>query len=192
MSVCCRGLDAIIGANIIGAYDIGAAQLQMNTLKQVPVSVAQALLKGGQQAIAHAQSVADAQNLPGSTARSNVFWKLQWHQDNLAKFASLPTAIYPSGDDLKKYVMASYVEENAVEEGSAWLSDSWDRMWTEIGHAIAALPAKVATVVHQEVASVAESAFGFPLWAIGTVIGIVVIGLGYVGVKSFSSSLARR
>lgn len=132
---------------VLGMIDIGSAQKQMNTIGQVTAGIAQLLLKGGQTAINGARTTASAKNLPGGTARDNVYWKLQWHQSALAPLAGTPNAIYGSGDDLKHWVMQAFIEANAVEEGAAYLDAAWTQMWNDIKIAIAALPAAVAKVV---------------------------------------------
>ena len=65
------------------AQQITDRQKQMDSLKQVPVVVAVELLKGGQAAIDQARKIAADKNLPGGGARDNVYWKLQWHANEL-------------------------------------------------------------------------------------------------------------
>ncbi len=157
--------------------DIAAYQRQMNTLKQVPASVAQIMLGSATQAITSAIARATALNLPGAQTRDNVMWKLRWHQDQLAPRADLhPETIYPHGDDLKKWVLAAYVEANAVEEGAGWITGAWSRMWSEIGAALARLPVAVAAKVNET----AGALFGIPLWA---------MALGALGVGAVAYSV---
>jgi hypothetical protein len=167
--------------DVLGAIDTGAWQRQMNTIKQVPVSVARIMLRSGQDAITRAQAIAAANNLPGDTARQNVKWKLAWHAESLANQKD-PNAMYSSGDDLKKWALAAYVEANAAEEGAYWIAQAWSAMWSEIGAAIRALPVQIA----QEVNKTAGALLGLPIWAI--VVGAVgVVGLGvavYSGVRA--------
>lgn len=160
--------------DLLGAVDTGAWQRQMNTLKQVPVSVARILLRDGNDAIARAQTIASSKKLPGDTARSNVAWKLKWHEEALAKETN-PHAMYASGDDLKKWCLAAYVEANAAEEGALWIGQAWSKMWNEIGAAIAALPAAIASKVNET----AGALFGMPGWVVGLgALSIIAIGAG--------------
>ncbi len=177
--------NAIMPRPLLGAYDIASSQKAMNTLKQVTVNVAQALLKGGQGAINYARTIADQRGLPGGTARDNVYWKLQWHQNTLKPLSATPNAMYGAGDDLKKWVMQAFIEANAVEEGAAYMDQAWDNMWREIGAALAALPKEIAKKV-QDAAAPITTAVKWTYWiAIGTavaVLGIIATGAGY-GIK---------
>lgn len=170
----------------IGTYDLNAATQQMNTLKPVHVSVARALLKGGQSAINQANQIAHggtfSRDLPGQGARDKVYWGLDWHQKELAKRTD-PTAIYEPGEDLKKFVLQAFIETNASEEGRTWQNAAWDQMWTEIGQAIADLPAKVAAIPGEVVKKVT----GIPLWAWG--LGALTL-IGLVGFATYKILLA--
>lgn len=177
---------------VLGAFDIGTQQNQMDSLKVVPVGVAQVLLQRGQAAINYARVVATKLGLPdgGGKKRDEVYWKLKWHEAELNKVA--PTALgvylqyqrdsnafkqagvslaahYAHANDLKKWVMRAYVQANAVEEGSAAMTAAWSSMWVEIGAALAAFPAAAL----KEVAWYAK----LTTWAI---IGAGVIGLGLI------------
>lgn len=155
---------------VVGAIDIAAYQRQMNTLKQVPVAVAQILVGNATNALAQAIGRANLLKLPGANTRDNVMWKLKWHQDQLAPRAGLsPETMYAHGDDLKKWTLAAFVECNAAEEGAAWINGAWSRMWSEIGVALARLPVAVAAKVNET----AGALFGIPLW---------VMALGALGV----------
>jgi hypothetical protein len=157
---------------VLGMIDIQAWQAQMNTIKQVPVSVARVLLKSGQDAIQRAMNVAKSKSLPGDTARETCFWKLVWHEEALAKLPD-PNAMYSSGDDLKKWVLAAYVEANAAEEGALWIAQAWSQMWNEIGVALAKLPKQIAAQVNQTVGSL----LGMPVWLM-VLLGLTVVGGG--------------
>lgn len=159
------------GVEVLGFFDVGAEQKKMNALKTVPVRVAQPLLKYGMQTIDQARKTADDKNLPGKTARDNVYWKLQWHKQALQAVAGNLDAIYMSGDDLKHWVMQAFIEANAVEEGAKALDDAWSAMWSEIGAAIAALPKEVAKTVGE----VAVGATNVAKWVIGAVAGVLVL-----------------
>lgn len=147
---------------VVGGIDIAAYQRQMNTLKQVPASVAQILVGNATNALAQASGIAALKKLPGQTTRDSVMGKLKWHQEQLAPRADLrPETMYAHGDDLKKWVLAAFVECNAVEEGTSWVDGAWGRMWSEIGAALARLPVAVAAKVNET----AGALFGIPLWA---------------------------
>ncbi len=161
-----RGLDILGGSVVIGMFDIGNAQRNMNDLKPVTIEIARILLRGGQDAINGAINGAKQpwykSDLPGETSRKEVAGKLQWHADNLTKFsASSPTMVYPSGDDLKKWVMQAYIEANAVEEGAAYLDDSWQKMWNEISSKLKAMPRAALSAS----GDVVETVTGVPVWA---------------------------
>lgn len=90
-------IEEVLG-DVIAGYDLGIWRKQMDSLKQVPVSVAQVLLKYGQQAIDYANQTAAiidlaqaqipfTEKLPGATRRAEVTGKLRWHKDALAKLA---------------------------------------------------------------------------------------------------------
>lgn len=94
----------------IGAFDISYWKKQMESLKAVPVGVAQALLARGQQAINYAILTAKAvdtahsisfgpaaalvQKFPRAARREEVQGKLRWHTENLAKVSPSVWAIY--------------------------------------------------------------------------------------------------
>lgn len=182
MSHALHGVD-ILGGNVIGFVDIAAEQKQMNALKPVTVRVAHALLKGGQLAINGAITGAKQPwykaDLPGATARDNVFWKLKWHEQSLAELPpGDPNRLYAPGEDLKKWTMQSFIEGNAVEEGAAYLDQAWTTMWKEIGDAIAALPAEARKALASATSGVVESITGLPLWAWA---GIAVGGTAALG-----------
>jgi hypothetical protein len=156
------------------AKRIGERARQMSALKQVPNSVAQELLKGGQAAINQARTI--GANLPGGTARDNVYWKLQWHQNNLALLKIAPFEMYPSADDLKKWVEQAYIELDVAQYGAAYADRLWAEMWAEIATALANLPAAVAAKVGQTTNALLSNAFGIPVWLLallGAGVGLV-------------------
>jgi hypothetical protein len=165
---------------VLGAVDVATWQRQMNTLKQVPVSVAKILLKSGRDAITRAKSIAAANNLPGGGARDNTAWKLQWHAETLSKLSD-PNAMYSSGEDLKKWVLAAYVEANAAEEGALWIAAAWSQMWSEIGAAIANLP----KIIAQKINEAAGELLGMPVWI------VALGGLGILGVAAYAYAKAK-
>ncbi len=174
--------------DIIGSEDIQARQREMNALRNVPVVVANVLLRYGIQAIQKAQSGAKQPwykfDLPGETKRNEVYWKLQWHLAELGKYAMTPNVMYPSADDLKKWVMSAYIEEGAVEEGSA--DPTWRKAWSdygdmmaEVGRVIASLPKEIAKAVGRTMNDVVQGATGVPIW------GWAIIGTGVLGALGF-------
>jgi hypothetical protein len=183
----------------IFGLDVGALQDQFNTLKQVPVSVANILVKNGTDAINHAISVANSKHsiitgdFPGGSDRAIALGKMQWHANNLLSFTD-PNAMYPSGDDLKKSVLSAYMESNAADEGAAWIENSWNQMWSDVKAAIAALPQEakaavtatssyVGDLVHSAASSLVESATGVPIWA-WAVGGAAILGIaGFAAYK---------
>lgn len=185
------GLQLLGCDAVIGAYDLGQARKQMDSLKQVPVGAAHVFLRRGQQAVRKAMEVAaqytlkTGVSLPGDSTRNNVQGHLQWHADELAKGTLDQTAMYALGDDLKKWVLQAFIEQNAAEEGAgidvggkAW-SDFAD-MWAEIGAFVAKLPVSVATTIASIPAKMLEAATGIPVWAfwVGGALIVVLLGVG--------------
>ncbi|SRR5579862_145318 len=174
---------------VMGVFDIAAEQKQMNTLKNVPVSAARELLKGGQAAIDEARSIAASKNLPGGGQRDNVYYHLKWHENELASMVLIPSSWYSGGEDLKKFVMMAFVEENAAEEGAGRAHDIWVQMWVDIGTAIAELPVEVAQgvssaaqAVAQKVSSAVDTVETVSKWTIGIGIGLAAL-LGFAVYK---------
>jgi len=186
-----RGLAVVLGAqyHILGAGDeaerdrrVSDRAMRMAKLRQVPVSIAQALLAGGQVMIDKARSedkvpsmtsATGVATLPGASARDKVYGKLKWHEAELKKLASTPNVIYASGADLKNWVLQAFAEYDAVLEGQATLDHAWSMMWAEIGERLAALPAALQEAV-QDIAWYAK-------WTYWAAIGGAVIALGLVG-----------
>jgi hypothetical protein len=161
--------DCLGPIEIIGYFDIASRQHELDSIKQVPVTIAQTLLATGIQVINQARQIASENKLPGGTARDNVFWKLQWHAAELAKLAATPNAFYASGADLKKWVMQAFVEYNAAEEGAEYLDSAWSAMWSEIKAKLAAMPAAVVSAVGDVVTA---TGLNWVLWG-----GLAVVGL---------------
>ncbi len=175
---------------LIGEFDIAEKQRQMNTLRRVPVCVARALLKGGLEVAAAtirtAQGGLFERELPGITTLKKTQAHLQWHAAALAKLPD-PTAIYVSGDDLKKWVMQAFIDSNAVEEGRARQDEIWRQMWSDIGTAVASLPADVAQAAGALTMAVAgglvegvAAGVGVPSWVVwaGGTAALGLLGLG--------------
>jgi hypothetical protein len=167
------------GLDLLGAYDIGQLQLQMNTLKQVTVGIARALVKGGQSVAKQTIDEATANDLPGITSLKNTQAHLQWHANKLSGLSD-PTAMYDSSDDLKKWAMQAWIDANAVDEGAGYQQQAWDDMWTEIGTNLVSLPAKVANTVMAIPGQIVKGVTGIPLWAwiLGGVGLVVLVGVG--------------
>lgn len=164
------------GSTIVGAYDIAASQRQMNTLKQVTVAIGRAMVKRGVQVANETIAAAQDQSLPGITSLKNTLAHLQWHVNALASLTD-PTAPYDSSDDLKKWVMQSFIDANAVEEGGQRQTEIWNDMWTDIGTELAHMPAKaVAAVV-----ALPGKILGIPSWVFWTggalLVGVVGFGI---------------
>jgi nitrate reductase NapE component len=155
----------------------------MDALKQVTVSIAEPLLRGGQTAINNAINGAKQPwykpDLPGDNSRAIVKGKLDWHASTLAPLASTPNAMYASGEDLKQWVLAAFREANAVEEGSAQLQKAWDQMWSDIADAAKALPKEVAKFVGDVSSNVVKGLTGLPIWAWALIATGVVGALGF-------------
>jgi hypothetical protein len=182
--------DKKAGHVIVGAYDLGQARVQMDSIKQVPIGLAQILLRRGQAAINTALSNAKQPwykfNLPGDTARKDVQGHLQWHADKLSSISGDPkTTMYDPGADLKHWVLRAFVEQNASEEGAAdatW-SKAWsdyEDMWLEIGRYVATLPAKVVKAVAALPGQIFEAVTGVPSWIFwaGGAVVVVLLGIG--------------
>ena len=159
---------------VVGAFDFNVEQRKMDQLKVVPVSVAQALLAGGQAAIDGAIQGAKKDDLPGDNSRSIVKGKLQWHANALASLANTPNAIYASGPDLKHWTMMAFRESNAVEAGAQYVGAAWSRMWQEIAAALKALPAEI----RKQVGDVVKLVTGLPLWAWGAIAAGTLVAIG--------------
>lgn len=178
-----HGTD-ILGGDVLGFVDIQAERARMNALKPVTVSVARALLHGGQVAINGA--ITDAKqpwykvDLPGDTQRQKVLWKLKWHQDQLAPMAGDPNRLYKPGEDLKTWAMQAFIEGNAVEEGARYLENAWQAMWAEIQVAIAAIPAQVRQALISAASGTVEAVTGIPLWGWSLIALGTVAGLGWI------------
>lgn len=187
------GAEATVGHKgdeaVVGAYDLGAEQRQMNRIKPVPVAVARALAAGGLKAIDQATAIAEGKwyetSVPGGTSREKVREHLRWHVDKLRDLAD-PAAVYASADDLKKWVMVAFIEFNAAEESRARVrantitraaGEAWGEMLLDVSRAAAALPGAVGRAVSDAVRGVT----GLPIWAWG------VLAAGIVGLVGFAA-----
>ena len=140
----------IIGATVLGAFDVGATRRDLDRIKPMSVSQAKVLLKYGQQVIDSAIKAAAKMRAPSpwgtivpiamlknsavpqqDSKRSEVYWKLKWHEDALSKLFA-PGAVYGAADDLKKWVQQAFIEFNAVQEGTAYAEENWNAMLNEI------------------------------------------------------------
>lgn len=188
-----KGLEDAKGKNgkpknnkqdVLGMFDFNIEQRRMDAIKQVPVSVAQALLQGGMAAINGAIAGAKQSwykaDLPGNNSRSNVLGHLQWHASALAPLVMTPNAMYSSGDDLKSWVLAAYREANAVEAGAAYLESAWNTMWADIARAIAALPKEIAD-------KISEIMPAYLKWGLGIGAGLLVLLGGAVVYRQYGT-----
>lgn len=175
------GTDVLCGAVVGDAVEedaraIGQRAKQMAALKNVTVSIARSLLRGGQAAIVEADKVGtrDREN-----HRANIRGHLQWHRDALDKAAATPDAVYASADDLKKWVLESYIEANVAREGRARAEQIWSEMWREIGAGIADYARRAGNVLAAPFLAV-ESAAKVSGWVwaggIAAVVGLVGYG----------------
>lgn len=181
-----------VTGQIVGGVDF--AQLLKGPIFQLKVvSLAQAreMLAGGQEAIRQAKEIAKETwtkpALPGETSRDNVFWKLDWHDKKLAEMRQgSVNAVYPHGDDLKKWVLAAYSEWNAAEDGRGESERVAGKRLDDLGRRIAELPGVAVEAIRQLPGKVVESATGLPLWAwsLLAVGGVGLLGYGVVKILS--------
>ncbi len=101
-----------------------------------------------------------------------------WHDNELSKYGD-PTAIYPNGDDLKKWTMQAFIDANSVEEGRSEQEMIWTALWTEIGEELAKMPPKIFQAVAKLPGQVVEAATGIPAWAFYVGGGVLLIGVGF-------------
>lgn len=184
--------EDILGAymDVLGTFDIQAQQRTMDELKAVNVEIANILLKTGFTQIAWAIDNAEKSKswldkaltgkLPRESARKNVLEKLQWHQNELLKYKD-PSALYPGGWDLKKFVLEAFQESNAVQEGAMQLQIAWGSMWAEINNALAKITASTRAALSNAANYVLTAGTGIPLW------GWVLLGIGTTGVVGFAA-----
>lgn len=188
LTLCPSDLD-LLGADLVGGYDLAVYTRQMDSLKVVTVAIARALLRGGEkvidQAIAQGQGGWFSKALPGDATRKNAKGHLAWHAQRLAGLSD-PTAPYDAALDLKKWVLQAYVEANAVEEGRAFQDAAWQDMWTEIGTELAALPQEAVQAAGRAVGLIMSSAtqgiaagLGVPRWIFIGGVTVLAVGLGF-------------
>ncbi len=188
----------MLGADetLVGEYDIADKRRQMDSIKKITVSIARAMLRGGQQVAAATVETAKGgflqRELPGITSLKKTASHLDWHAAELAKLGD-PTAFYAPGEDLKKWTMQAFIDANAVEEGRASQEQIWQDMWTDIGAALIALPGDVAQGVGKAVGQVVKAAasglaggltegiaegVGIPRWILFAGGAALVVGVG--------------
>lgn len=171
-------------AYVIGLFDLGSETKKMQALRPVTVEIAHLLVKYGQQVIAEAIATANQPwykpDLPGKTSRAEVAEHLQWHVDNLTKYAD-QLALYPSGDDLKAWALRSFIESNSVEAGNARMGAAWVALWAEIRDALVRIPKETLKALGGAAGGLAEGVLGMPVWA---------IGLGAVAAVALAGTLA--
>lgn len=198
-----------VTGQIVGGVDF--AQLLKGPIFQLKVvSLAQAreMLAGGQEAIRQAKEIAKETwtkpALPGETSRDNVFWKLDWHDKKLAEMRQgSVNAVYPHGDDLKKWVLAAYSEWNAAEDGRGESERVAGKRLDDLGRRIAELPGVAVEAIRQLPGKIVESATGIPLWAwslllvggaglTGYGVWRILVATAPVAAPVFAGALARR
>lgn len=173
---------AIIGS-FIGGYDIQQTQRQMDSLKQVTVAISRALVKNGLRVVSETIALAKGgmlqRSLPAAAALEKVKGHLDWHANELNKLGD-PTAMYASGNDLKKWVVQAFIEANAVEEGRGRQEQIWNEMWTEVGQELAKLPAKITQAIAKLPGQAFEAVTGVPMWVfyIGGGLALCLLGVG--------------
>lgn len=149
------GTDALVGDAVEShASAIADKQRQLNQMRAMTAGAARVLLLSGQAAIDEAtREAARTRGVkwwgylhpyayaverlrvgfpPPSRegSLSKVYWKLRWHQDEIDKLK--PDAPYPHADDLKRWVIQAFIEENVSEEEGDFLDRLWADMWKEI------------------------------------------------------------
>lgn len=196
-----RGLD-VVGASrggLVGALTpsqetamdqrVSQRAMQMAKLKQVPVTVANTLLKYGANAITQAVGLAKVANLPGDANRQGVVDKLAWHSARLKETNAAidqmralgPAAgagdpdlqFYAPCEDLKAWVLTAFSEWDAAVEGAQAASDAWDELWAEIGRNLLALPKAVIDKAGSSLATVAWYAKATYWIGISAVLGVL-------------------
>jgi hypothetical protein len=106
---------------------------------------------------------------------------LKWHEDNLKKFSDLK-APYPGGEDIKKWTMRAYIENNAVSEGNWFFS--WQAMWDRIKVALSQAIRDGVKFAASATGEVVSTVTGVPTWVWLVGGAVVVGGVGYVGYKA--------
>ena len=180
----------LLGADVVGAYDIAPKQRFLNTLKKLPVAMARTLVTSALNLSATTLEMASRgvsyditksflpsvrSELPGITSLKKTQVQLQRHADALSRFSD-PAALYPDLVDLKKWVMQAWIDANAVEEGRAMQERAWDQMKEEIKTGLKQFPNALV-----------EELTGVPLWmwAVGGLAALGVVGAGYYAGRRF-------
>lgn len=160
------GID-VLGADVLGAFDIAIEQRKMNALKNVNSTQAQSLLRAGYAAMDVADKVGTSDR---KGRRVNIRGKLNWHTNELKKYAlGVP---YPPGDDLKKWVMEAFIEANVSAEGREYLDNVQRQLWSDLGSGLV-----------DAVTNPIKTLTGVPGW-VWTAGGAVVVGLlGFAAYK---------
>ena len=134
----------------------------------------------------------DSEALYGATTRQlcalvSRAAHLDWHAAELAKCGD-PSAPYPSGADLKKWVLQSWVDSNAAADGRAWQDQAvakaagdWVDMWADVGEAVVAAASSAAGTLAELPRRALERATGVPMW-VWLASGALALGLLAFGV----------
>lgn len=186
-----------VKGDVVGTYDLKVEQDKFNQLKQVPISIARALLKGGQAAIDEAIKGAKQPwykpDLTGATNRSNVKAHLEWHANALSGLTDT-NAMYASGQDEIKWVRQAFIEANSVEAGNETLNAAWDLMWIEVAASLKALPREIADRVGSTIWGILPwyAWAGIAVGGAGLLYGIFRVLVGPVGQQAVGTALGIR
>lgn len=115
----------------VPVYDVALLQRTLNGIfgtvvngrlvpKVVTVGAARRLMVLGQKAISEAKRISP---LADDTARDRTWWKLDWHQVQLDS-AGMQILPYIHADDLRVWVVQSFVEVNAAISAAAYADSS--------------------------------------------------------------------
>lgn len=181
--------DSVIGEidrlfEVLGAFDVQLKRREMVGLRVVTISIAQALLGGGQRAIDLARQLAQKYSFPTDNVKDidKAHWKLKWHEAEIAKQAATPQALYSHANDLKEWVIQAFIEANAAEEG-AWTHEGMTvaQMWTDMWYVVQKELAKLPEAIRRGVSAGVYAVTGVPMWA------WIVGGTAFVGLLGFAS-----
>jgi hypothetical protein len=196
--------------DLVGAYDIDKFAKKMAELKAVPVSVAQALLQGGQAVIAWANqhavhvdmipgaAVPVPTVLPGQTGRDEVVSNLDRHAVAITKLTFTPNTPYGDAHDLEKWVTQAFIEANAVDEGNAYIDQAWDQMWSDMESRLASLPKEaydVAKAIYDKGKAAVETVAWYAsvtFWIVAIAGLLVAGGLAYGLSRGHHGDVLRR
>lgn len=167
-------------------FDISVVARNMNGLKVVSAEIAKILIQRSMPVAQTAIDFGARSNLPGGETRKNTLAHLQWHADKLVTLVRgglKLNAVYPHGDDLKKWATQAYIEANAVGEGLDQVAAAWNQMWAEVVEAIKNIPETVlkaaGSIASGALKGAIEGIFGVPWWVVLIGATTVTAGVGY-------------